>query len=219
MSSLKTRMMWIVVLSLSVAGAGALVAQESPNDEPGTNATLFDRTDSGNVQQAAVMAFGAGERELKRARKLGEKLDSLDAKKRESSEKKLVKAYQNAVGSFQEAIRNNPKMVQAYIGLGQALRESGKMVESLQVSAKGLQVAPEDDDLFTGWAESIMELNMLGDAVQAYGTLKENNPARAGLLMGVMKGWVEKRRVDPGALSAEDVEKLAGWIAQQEAAG
>lgn len=190
-----------------------------PNNEPGANDALFNRTDSGNVAQAAQMAYATGLRDLKSAAKMEQKLATLEGKKYDATKAKIAKAYERAAGSFQDAIRTNPKMIQAYAGLGEAFRASGKYAESLQVSAQGLKLAPQDEALFAGWAESIMGLDMLGDATQAYTKLRQSSPARAGVLMGVMKGWLLERRADPGEMDPGDVERLAAWIQQQEGVG
>ena len=87
-----------------------------------------------------------------------------------------------------------------------------------EVSTQALQLAPDDDDLFTGWAESIVGLDMLGDATQAYTRLREENPEWAEVRMGVIKGWLVERRTDAGELDPADVERMAGWIAEQEGA-
>ncbi len=193
--------------------------RELPNDEPSSMETLFERSDLGNVVQQAQMAFGAGERGLKRAAKLEAKLPGLTGKKRAAAEKDIPKAYADAVGSFQEAIQLNPKMVEAYAGLAKALRLSGSSGEALKVSSRGLQLAPEDDTLFGEWAESILGLDMLGDATQAYSRLQETNPAWADTLMSVMQRWLTEHQADPQGLEPEDVQRLADWMVEQGQAG
>jgi len=181
--------------------------------------TLFDRSDTGNVVQSAVMSLSAGQRELKRAAKLEGRLGELEGKKLESTKANISQAYENAIESFQDAIRSEPKMVEAYVGLSRALRAAGKFRDALVVSSQGLKLTPEDDDLFAGWAESIMELDMLGDATRAYSQLKAASPARAELLMQLMKDWLSQRRAQPGEISEADVDRLADWIAEQERTG
>ena len=203
--------------------AGQARAQDegrtAPNEEPSSMDTLFDRSDTGNVVQSAVMSLSAGQREIKRAAKLEGKLGDLEGKKLESARANIAQAYRNATESFQDAIRSDPKIVEAYVGLSRALRASGKLTDALVVSSQGLKLAPEDDDLFAGWAESIVGLDMLGDATRAYSQLEGASPARAELLMQLMKDWLSRRRAEPGEVSEADVDRLADWIAEQERAG
>jgi tetratricopeptide (TPR) repeat protein len=214
-------------LLMMVVGCALLAGQgqaqdegrTAPNEEPSSMDTLFDRSDTGNVVQSAVMSLSAGQRELKRAAKLEGRLGELEGKKLESTRANISQAYQNAIESFQDAIRSEPKMAEAYVGLSRALRAAGKFADALMVSSQGLKLAPESDDLFAGWAESIMGLDMLGDATRAYSQLKGASPARAELLMQLMKDWLSRRRVEPGEVSAADIDRLADWIGEQERSG
>ncbi len=189
--------------------------RELPNDEPSSYDSLFDRSDSGNITQQAQMSYHSGVRSLKQAEKLEAKLPNLEGKKRTAAEEKIVKAYTGAVESFQDAIRTNPKLVEAYAGLATALRRSGNPAEALKVSSRGLQLAPAEDALFAEWAEAILGLDMLGDATQAYGQLRETNPAWAEVLMGAMQRWLTSHQADPQGLEPEDVQRLADWMNEQ----
>ncbi len=203
----------------TLAAATMVVAQEegreAPNQEPSSFDTLFDRSDTGNVAQQAQMAYGAGVRELKRAAKLEAKLAELDGEKAEKTRGKIAAAYDSAAESFQSAIRSNPKLIDAYVGLDEALRLGGKPQQAIQVSARGLQLAPDNDQLFGGWAAAVLALDMLGDATQAYATLKQTNPARAAVLMGLMKAYHSEKTADPGSLDPAAVTQLGAWIAAQ----
>jgi hypothetical protein len=46
--------------------------------------------------------------------------------------------------------------------------------------------------------------------------LRESNERRAAILMGVIKAWLTAKQADPGEMDPADVERMAGWIAQQE---
>ena len=153
---------------------------------------------------------------MKTAAKLEAKLDGLEGKKHASTVEKIAKAYSRAESSFLDAVRTNPGLVEAYVGLGQAFRAQGKSTEAMQVSASGLKVAPDNDELFGTWAGALLDLNMLGDATQAYTTLKDENAARAQILMSEMKSWLKTRMLDPGDLDPEAVSRLAEWIREQE---
>ncbi|MCZ6727440.1 MAG: hypothetical protein O7A98_08800 [Acidobacteria bacterium] len=145
-----------------VPAALAQDGREDPRDVGSSRTAMFDRSDLGNVAQAARFAYGSGERELKRAESLEAKLGKLEGKKLETTQKKIATAYENAQGSFREALGLAPKMVEAYVGLGRVLRATRKYRESLQVVVQGLRLDSANDALFTGWAESILGLDMLG---------------------------------------------------------
>lgn len=214
---------WLVLGSacLALALAPAAQAQEErqqPQDAAASGSDMLEQSGVANAAQAALFAYGSGDRDLKRAAKLTAKLPELEGKKRAAAEKKIAKAYEGAQGSFREALGLNPKMIEAYVGLGDAFRATGMHRESLQAVTQGLRVDSANDLLFAGWAESVMGLDRLGDATQAYAQLLETNPAWAEVLMGAIKAWLTEHQADPGDLDPADVEKMAGWIAEQEAA-
>ena len=69
---------------------------------------------------------------------------------------------------------------------------------------------------FEGWSESVMALNMLGDATQAYSQFVEQGSPFAPVLMEDIKEWLVAHQADPGDVDPEHVEKLAEWVAEQE---
>lgn len=212
----------LLCLALAASAAGAQEDEDgwaAPNEERSSYDTLFERSDLGNVVQAATMAYAAGDRQLKRAHKLEEKLAGLEGKKQTKAEANIAEAYESAASSFQEAIQLDPKMIEAYVGLGEAFRGSGKFAESMQVSSQGLKLEPDNDELFAGWGESILGLNMLGDATQLYAQLAETDPQRAEILMGLLKQWLTDRQADHAGVSDEAIARLEEWIEAQEGAG
>jgi tetratricopeptide (TPR) repeat protein len=192
----------------------------APNVEPGSDETLFEQSDLGNVTQAALLAYGSGDRELQSAGKLARRAtETSDPEKRESILEKRTTALQRAVEHFQEAIGYNPQLLDAYTGLGTALREQGQYGESLQIHARALQADDTREEDFRGWAESLLGLDMLGDATVTYTSLLSSRPERAAILMEVMNEWLAAKQADPGDLDPADVQRLADWIAQQEGSG
>ena len=180
--------------------------------------TGFERSDSGNVAQTARTEYAAGSRNLTQARKLRKRIaETDDPEKRAKLEEKMEATYGSAAKSFTEAIGFAPKMSEAYAGLGETLRDWGRLDQSLEVYAAAVRRFPDDLENFEGWAETLMELNMLGNATSAYTSYVDSNPDRAAILLEVMEDWLKRRRADPGELRPEDVERLAGWLQQQGA--
>ncbi len=180
--------------------------------------TGFERSDLGNVAQTARAEYAEGNRQLAQARKLRIRVSETgDPEKRTKLEEKMEATYGSAANSFTEAIGFAPKMSEAYAGLGETLRDWGRLDRSLEVYAAAVRRFPEDLENFEGWAETLMELNMLGNATSAYSSYVDSNPDRAAILLEVMEDWLKRRRADPGDLKPEDVERLAGWLQQQEA--
>lgn len=224
MISRSTRLALVMAVALAPAG---VVAQEddlgaappAANEEPGTLDILNEQTSLGNVAQAARMEYHAGHRHLVRAMKLEEKLDEVEASKREKQAAKVEKAYQDAADSFAQAIRTSPGLLEAYAELGQAYRALGKNVEAVQVHNAALKLAPEDVENIYGRGEAFLALNYLREAATTYTELAASHQEHAAKLMASLKSWVSEHREDPGEIRPDAVETLAAWIAQQEAAG
>lgn len=192
--------------------------REAPNREPSADETLFEQSDLGNVAQAARFSWAAGDRELQAARKLERRADEApDETKRDELLAKRTTALERAVGHFEEAIGYNPRLLDAYTGLGTALRGLDRHADALRVHARALELDDGREEDFRGWAEALLGLDMLGDATTAYGQLVATRPDRAAILMDEMKAWLAEKRQDPGELRPEDVQRLADWIAAQEA--
>ena len=211
-----------LLLTAVLLAPAPLVAQfedpPSPAEEPSSEDTLFEQSDLGNVTQAAQFAYRGGQRELDAAAKLaGKAADAPSEEKRQALLEKRTKALQQAVEKFQEAIGYQPGLLDAYTGLGAALRELGLHEDALQVYARALEADDGREEDFRGWAASLLALDMLGDATSAYARLAANRPDQAAILMETMKAWLAEKQTDPGDLRPEDIQRLADWIAQQEA--
>ncbi len=219
-----SRLSQTLLLAVLVIAPGAALAQDSdpggappaPNEEPGTLDTLMDQSSLGNVSQAAMSYYHAGHRSFARAEKMESKLDETPASKREKTMAKIEKAYQDAIDSYLQAIRTNPKLLEAYTELGQSYRAVDKHAEAVQVYNAVLKMAPENVDSIYGRGEAFLALNYLREAATTYAELAEGNAEHAAKLMASMKAWVAERRENPGELRPDAVETLALWIEQQE---
>ena len=188
----------------------------SPNEQKSSTETLLDRTDLGNVAQAARMQYDSGVRDLSKAKKLADKASQIaEPKERAKAEKKTLAALERADKAFREAISYNANYFAAYAGLGTALLLQGKANEALQVHALALRRNPDDLENFQGWSASLMALNMLGNATTAYKDYSQSNPARAEILMAEIKEWLASKEANPGDLDPADLQRLAEWVAQQ----
>ena len=133
-------------------------------------------------------------------------------------EKKALKAWESAVEEYTEAIGYDPDLLPAYAGLGQAFRRLGRPMEAMQANVAALKLDPQDDANFEGWVDSLLALDMLGDATQAYTRLATQDPEKAEYVMSALKSWLASKKADPGELDPAHVERLATWIDQQDQA-
>jgi tetratricopeptide (TPR) repeat protein len=118
-----------------------------------------------------------------------------------------------------QALQNDADMIEAYVSLGTALRRLGRYQEALDLHAIALRRDPESLENFEGWADALMHLNMLGNAVASYTKYSEEGSPRAQVLMDAIKVWLVEMSEDPGELDPAHVEKMAAWVAEQEQGG
>jgi tetratricopeptide (TPR) repeat protein len=188
-----------------------------PNYEESSYSTLMERTDMGNVAQSAKMQYSSGLRDLKKARRLQEKAaGTADPQEREKTAQKAHSALESADKAFREALSFDAGLVEAYAGLGTALRLQGNSQDALQVHAMALRRDPTDTENFRGWTDSLLALNLLGNATTAYTDYAQTNPKRAEILMDAIEEWLEDKETEPGDIDPSDVQRLAAWVAQQK---
>ena len=203
-----------VLVILSCMTPGTQLAAQENSAIP--NTVDFDRSDMGNVIQQARLHYGQGIRHLKRAEKLAAKMTQAPTEeKRGDLDEKRLEAYESAAQELSEAISYSPDMTEAYAALGKAYRLLDKNEDALQVHATALERG-KDLDNFRGWTESLLAMNQLGYATSAYASFLEPSPEYAGILMAGLKDWLAERQDDPGEFTPATIEKLAGWIEENE---
>ncbi len=212
---LKTVFTLAVAACLALVPIGTIEAQEEGAAEM-TDWTNT-QTSAGNTMQSARMLYGQGVRQLKRATKLAERAEAeSDETKRAELLASSTEANQEAVANLMQALQTNADFFEAYEQLGTAFRRLDKHQEALEVHAIALRRDPESMETFEGWADALMNLNMLGNAVASYEKYAEEDSPRAPILMAAIKDWLAEMERDPGELDPEHVEKMAEWVAQQE---
>jgi tetratricopeptide (TPR) repeat protein len=193
---------------------------EGPNTERGSNESLFERSDLGNVAQAARSHYHAGQRELQTAEKLARKAaEATDEERRATALGRRTEHLEKAASEFLEAIGFDKSLVDAYVGLGEAYSELGKHEEALQVHAQALALDPQSDASFAGWVDELLALNRLGDAAAAYDAYAATQPERAQVVLAGMRAWYAAKQQDPGDVSPEAIARMADWLAQHGAGG
>src|SRR6185436_18502973 len=106
---------------LALAPSRSARAQEGPaatmSDEAESNATA-DAPDNLNKAQQARLQLSAGNRAAAQAEKLDAKAAATtDAKKQADLRAKAKKEFEDAIHDYQAAIKLDPKVPEAYVGL------------------------------------------------------------------------------------------------------
>jgi tetratricopeptide (TPR) repeat protein len=168
-------------------------------------------------EQEAVDYYNAGLKYRDRAVDLEK--DAAEAKsdkERGKLEGKAQKEFGRAISQFRIATEKNPNFYQACSDLGFALRKTGDYAGALEVYDRAIGLEPTYAPAIEYRAEAYLGLDRVEDSKKAYMQLFSSARREADLLLKAMKGWVEKRRADPGKLAPDAVQEFSGWVAERE---
>jgi tetratricopeptide (TPR) repeat protein len=127
---------------------------------------------------------------------------------------------QNPVALLEEAVRNDPRDVEAWTSKGMALKALGRPRQALAAYQSALQVNANDENALLGAAEAAQDLKQLEESLDYWGRLVTVNPELAkyrggyALLLEFAERWDELRvqcqawlRLEPRSALARSI-----WI-------
>jgi len=159
--------------------------------------------------QKAIQRYNSGLQHLERAAALEKDADP-------KQQAKARGEFEKAAKDFHGATLLNEKMYQAWTEEGFALRKSGKYDEALQSYDRALQLKPNLSPALEYRAEAWLGLDRVEEAKQTYMLLFSGDRARADELAAAMKQWLEKRKSDPGSVSAETIGAFEKWLTERQ---
>jgi tetratricopeptide (TPR) repeat protein len=113
-------------------------------------------------------------------------------------------------------VQNDPKMFQAWGGLGYAYRKTGNYPLALEAYDKALALKDSYTPAIEYRAEAYLGVNRLADVKTAYMTLFTADRPRADELAAAMEAWVEKRKADPAGVDPAAVDEFAKWVVERK---
>ena len=119
-------------------------------------------------------------------------------------------AYTKARAKFGEATKADPKLAQAWNGLGYSSRKLGDYKSALAAYDKALELHAGYPEATEYRGEAYLGLNRVEDAKQAYLDLFAANRVLADKLLGAMKRWIGTQK--SGSPAAAD---LASWVEER----
>jgi len=136
-------------------------------------------------------------------------------KDRTKLEKKAQQEFEKAISQFQTATVKDPRFYQAYSDLGFALRKTGDYAGALEVYDRAVSLNPAYSPAIEYRAEAYLGLDRVEEAKKAYMALFTGDRGRADELLKAMKGWVEKRRAEPGTMTPDAIQEFSHWVDQR----
>jgi tetratricopeptide (TPR) repeat protein len=139
-----------------------------------------------------------------------------DAAKKAKLLEKVKRLHESSIKTFTKAVGSDPKMFQAWGGLGYAYRKTGNYPLALEAYDKALALEKSYTPAIEYRAEAYLGLNRLDDVKSAYMTLFSADRPRADELTAAMEKWVEKRKADPSGVDSAAIEEFGKWVAERK---
>lgn len=208
-------------VALLFVSVPALKAQDGPSvtmsDEAETNANP-DAPDALNTAQQARMRLSGGNRAAAKAEKLDAKAAAAtDAAKKEELRGKAKTAYEEAIAEYQAALKLDPKLIEAYVGLGELMLKAGRFDQAIQTMERALELDPQSVKALTAKGRAQLASFKVGDAKATYDRLAAESAKAAHTFLAEMRSWLDAQRAKLGPEMAEAVAELDSWIKEREA--
>ena len=170
-----------------------------------------------SAEERAVESYNNGIEHKDKGRKLEEQAAATQGAEAANLAGKARGEYEKALKDFKNAAQSNPKLFQAYNGMGFSLRKTGEFARALEMYDRAIAMAPAFyAEAVEYRAEAYLGLNRMDDARQAYLELFGADRAQADMLMATMKKWAESRRADPGGVDPAAREAFEKWLGERD---
>jgi tetratricopeptide (TPR) repeat protein len=169
-------------------------------------------------EERAVEAYKNGDEHRVKAKKLEDEAAGKTGKDAEKATAKARSEFEKSLKDFKNAAKLDPKLYQAYNGMGYAYRKTGDYATALEMYDQAIKLAAPNffPEAVEYRAEAFLALNRLDDARQAYLELFAADRKQADILMVTMKNWVAARKADAAGVAPDAVAAFEKWIGERE---
>jgi tetratricopeptide (TPR) repeat protein len=163
----------------------------------------------------AVSEFNEGLSYLKKGDKLeAEAANTGDSRKQQKAQDHSRSAYTKASKEFQEATQLNPKMPEAWNGLGYTQRKLGDYAAALSSYENALSLRPGYPEAIEYRGEAYLGVDRVEDAKSAYMDLFATNRTLSNQLLAAIKSWLDVKRHD-GKADSGMIEQVSQWVEER----
>lgn len=184
-------------IALMMTAAAALVAAAVHTDGPGAYRPVEKPAGFAAPQLGAIEAYNAGYAAIRRADAAADSAQS-------------DTGYREALQKFDEAVKLDPAMHEAWTCIGYARRQLRDYDGALQAYAQALRINPDYPHAIEYQGEAFVRLGQMEKAKFNYLRLYALSPPLAAKLLASMQVWITTNR-DAGS------EELKAWIAERAA--
>ena len=169
-------------------------------------------------EERAVDSYKSGDDHRLKGKAFEEQATAKSGADRDKLIAKAKGEFEKSYRDFKTAATLNPKLFQAYNGMGFALRKGGDYAKALEMYDQAIKMA-EPQGFFAEAveyrAEAYLGLNRIDDAKKAYLDLFAADRKQADLLMAAMKQWVEQKKASPAGVDPAAVAGFEKWVGER----
>lgn len=165
-------------------------------------------------EESAIDAYNVGYAAIQRAdhqQALAEA--SSDVKEKTAAERAARGAYKESLQHFQEAVRLDASMHEAYTYIGYANRKLGNYPKALSAYQQALKIFPDYPYAIEYQGQAFLGLNRLDEARFNYLRLYALNKGQAAKLLQAMREWLAAHQND--SIEGVNVSGFSEWVAQR----
>lgn len=209
----------IWVTATPALAAVGLLAQ-NPSDmmsgEAESNATM-QGPEALNTAQQARLKLGQAKRSLAQFDKLEAQLAQEPAgEKKQKLREKAQKQFDSATADFQAALKIDPRLVEAHVGLAELMLRAGKVDPAIQTLDRALEIDPKSLDALALRGRAQLAGFRVADAKATYESIAAASAEEARRYLAEMRTWLQAQRSRLGPEMKDAIDELDRWIRERE---
>jgi tetratricopeptide (TPR) repeat protein len=197
-------LLWLIAAAVPAHADGPGAHRPAPRSAPPPPISELQAIDAYNIGYAAILRAD-------HSQALAEA--SGDVKEKAEAERAAQDSYLESLKYFDEAVRLDASMHEAYTYLGYANRKLGNYTKSLAAYQQALQIFPDYPHAIEYQGQALLGLNRLDEARFNYLRLYALNKGQAAKLLAAMRDWVTAHQ--DSSIEGVNVSGFSEWVAQR----
>jgi tetratricopeptide (TPR) repeat protein len=197
-------LLWLIAAAVPAHADGPGANRPAPRSAPPPPISELQAIDAYNIGYAAIL-------QADHSQALAEA--STDVKERAAAERAARDSYKASLSHFEQAVRLDASMHEAYTYLGYANRKLGNYDKSLAAYQQALKIFPDYPHAIEYQGQAFLGLNRLDEARFNYLRLYALNKGQAAKLLAAMRAWVAAHQ--NSSIEGVNVTGFSEWVAQR----
>jgi tetratricopeptide (TPR) repeat protein len=197
-------LLWLIAAAAPVHADGPGAHRPAARSAPPPPMSELQAIDAYNIGYAAILRAD-------HSQALAEA--SADVQEKTAAEHAARHSYEESLKHFEDAVRLDASMHEAYTYLGYANRKLGNYTKSLAAYQQALKIFPDYPHAIEYQGQAFLGLNRLDEARFNYLRLYALNKGQAAKLLKAMREWVAAH--PNSSIEGVNVSGFSEWVAQR----